>query len=223
MVKTKSRKKNKKKSSGEGSIILFPPGRIAELIFYSAVMFILGVFAGRSTAPFYFDLSDNKDFEKDIAPEKKDNPVNVDLDFYKKLMTDKGVEIDKNIIRDEKSLPLKSPVYDDKKKYVKQDFILIKKSDKEKKILSYVKASSENSFYFTVQVAALKKSSDAELLASKLRESGFNAYSVSGVSETGVNWYRVRVGRYSEKKICEETKKELFEKMKINGFVVKVN
>ncbi len=61
---------------------------------------------------------------------------------------------------------------------------------------------------WTVQVNATTDAVQAVVLARKLRAKGYDAYTVQGPIG-GVNWYRVRVGRYADKESAKAAEARL--------------
>jgi cell division septation protein DedD len=239
MTKSKVRAKNKKKGNRpaiKSNIKLFPIGRIGEIVFYSIVMFILGVLTGRGTAPVHFDLKHEKELKAIYDVEKRLEPVNVKLDFSKKLELDGDIKIDKDLIKKTEidKVPEKTPRFKGEKKKVKlfveplSEKEELKEEPKKKELKTekkkeIEKISKSDKFSFTVQVAALKDSKDADELASDLRANGFAAYSISGKSDDGSLWFRVRVGKLSNRDEALEVKEQLLNEMNINGLLLKLN
>jgi cell division septation protein DedD len=59
-----------------------------------------------------------------------------------------------------------------------------------------------------VQVSSFPQAQDAEILAKKLREKGYDAY-VAPADVNGKNWHRVRVGRFADREAANEAQKAL--------------
>ncbi|GEM_PF-789439 len=74
---------------------------------------------------------------------------------------------------------------------------------------------------FTIQVAAHIKEASAQSEAKALRDKGFPAYFMAATNSKGQTWYRVRVGRFSER---DAAKKELARLAPLKGkaYVVKL-
>jgi len=72
-------------------------------------------------------------------------------------------------------------------------------------------------FYFTVQVGAFSKSSNAQNLSLNLKEKGYDSY-IDEVSAKGVKTCRVRVGRFSSRFEAEE----LAQKLSDEGYPTKI-
>ena len=58
---------------------------------------------------------------------------------------------------------------------------------------------------FVVQVAAVRKRAEADMIAQRLRTRGYPSF----VTTFGANYYRVRVGKYTNRGTAEETAKRL--------------
>jgi len=231
MANTRSKKKKKGNTPAKNKVKLFPPSRIAEIVFYSFVMFVLGVFTGRGTAPISFDSGNKSQNLAGIEAPAEFEPVKIKVDFYQELDSDKEIQVNKTIIREEEKFPLKIPLYKGEKKHAELSSELIseKTADEKNEKPEDVKVPeeknkpvSEDKGLFTVQIAAMKNKDDAEFLAQKISKKGFPAYSVSGVSEDSVLWHRVRVGKYDDRKSAENMRHKLLEDLKINGIVLTI-
>ncbi|MDY0362821.1 MAG: SPOR domain-containing protein [Desulforegulaceae bacterium] len=234
MANTNTRVRKKKgNTSKKNKVKLFPPSRIVEIVFYSLIMFVLGVLTGRGTAPISFNFSHKTDKALHLEIPAQFEPVKVKVDFYDEISSDKESEINKSIIKAEDKLPLKLPLYKGEKKQSElfSELLSEKNEDKsekpekfEKPVLRVEKSESvtqnKNKDFFTVQIAAMKNKDDADYLAKKIINQGFPAYSASGLSEDNVFWHRVRVGRFEDKKEAENMKKRLLEQLKLNGIVL---
>jgi len=217
----------------KNKIKLFPPSRLAEIVFYSFIMFVLGVLTGRGTAPISFDFSHKSDNAALLEAPPQVEPVKVKVDFYRELSSDKEPGINRTIIKTEDKLPLKIPLYKGEKKQSELFSELLsekeEKSEKKEKAVMDTKPlepqkgqDDVRKDFFTVQIAAMKNKDDADYLAGKISGQGFPAYSASGLSEDNVLWHRVRVGRFEDKKKAENMKNVLLEKLKINGIVLTI-
>lgn len=80
-------------------------------------------------------------------------------------------------------------------------------------------SESRDSKAWAVQVGSFSKQSNALGLRDKLRDKGYRAF-VEQVSTDKGEVYRVRVGPEVHRSQAEELKKELQEKLKLNGLVV---
>lgn len=226
-----ARAKKKKKGNTpvkKNKIQLFPPKKIVEIAFYSFIMFALGVLVGRSSVPVFFKLNESKkNFESLALPQTEKEPVKVKINLHKVLSSDEDTPIDAKLVKQYEKIPEKSPIYKGSKKHA--DLYEVSTSvpvvDKEAKKTEFVKqrSSDVNNFAYTIQVAALKDQSDADILSEKLKKAGFFAYSISVNSDDGSVWYRVRVGKFQAQSEAEKIKKDLIEKLNINGLILKVN
>lgn len=217
-----SKKKKGNKALKEPKVKLFPPGRMAELVFYSIIMFILGVLVGRGTAPIEFDLDHEMELKKLAVAEKNLKPTKVKIDFHKELSKDGEIKIDEKLIQKKEKLPVKSPKILAEKKQVE----LFDKLDEELEAEGNgegLELKKEDNTFFTVQVAALKEANDADELSKRLIREGFEAYSVSGKSNDSSLWYKVRIGRFAKRENADNIKKSLLIKLNINGLVLRIN
>ena len=73
---------------------------------------------------------------------------------------------------------------------------------------------------YTVQVASLDSESKAVKMADQLKSGGYPAY-VHKVNVKGKTYYRVKCGRFKDKKEAGDFKSLLYQKEKIKGFVTK--
>ncbi|MGM0417364.1 MAG: SPOR domain-containing protein [Thermodesulfobacteriota bacterium] len=224
-VNTRVKKKKKGNTPVKNDRIrLFPPNRLAEIAFYSVVMFVLGVFTGRGTAPVNFEFNKENDIKHEITRKEITDPVKVRVDFHRELLSGVDTQLGSGLITNEKELPEKVPLYKDEKKHAELSSKIIKKEDNDEAEEKKEKQADEKAlFSYTVQVAALKDREDAKILAEKIQKKGFPAYSVSGEADDGTKWYRVRVGKVKDRSIAEAIRKKLLEKLNINGLVLNVN
>jgi len=235
MSNTRSKKKKKGNTPvNKNKIKLFPPSRIAEIVFYSFVMFVLGVLTGRGTAPVSFDFDKSYQNLSQLEVPAEFKPVKVKVDFYQELDSDREIQVNKTIIKEEEKFPLKIPLYKGEKKHVELSSELLSekavpdKSEKKEKsenlapVQEKKPEASAGKGLFTVQIAAMKNKEDADLLAQKILQKGFPSYSVSGVSEDSVLWHRVRVGKFNDRKTAENMRHKLLEELKISGIVLTI-
>ena len=80
--------------------------------------------------------------------------------------------------------------------------------------------SMDNGGAYTVQVASLDSESKAVKMADQLKNGGYPAY-VHKVNVKGKKYYRVKCGRFKDKKKAGDFKSLLYQKEKIKGFVTK--
>ncbi|MGC8554903.1 MAG: SPOR domain-containing protein [Candidatus Acidulodesulfobacterium sp.] len=124
-------------------------------------------------------------------------------------------------ITPEKPAPVK-PVVKTKIVYVKKPIYVYK--------YKYVKTPPSNPFnskvYYTIQVAALSKYSQAKAMADKLNSMGFFAYivpiSVSGKSGKAV-YQQVRVGKFATEQGANSVEGVIAKKFKVKPYVIKVD
>ena len=94
---------------------------------------------------------------------------------------------------------------------------------KRKELASLVREikSTETGGAYTVQVASLDSENKAVKMADRLKNRGHPAY-VKKVNVKGKTYYRVRCGRFSDKKEASDYEKLLTKQDKIKGFVIKL-
>lgn len=63
--------------------------------------------------------------------------------------------------------------------------------------------------YYTIQVGSFSKRLNADNLAKRLKEKGFDSYSEEGIGQGGKGIFRVRVGKFSSRVEAEELSKKL--------------
>jgi cell division septation protein DedD len=130
-------------------------------------------------------------------------------------------------ITHEKPAPVK-PVVKTKIVYVKKPVYVYKY--KYIKTLPSASVSAPNPFnskvYYTIQVAALSKYSQAKAMADKLNSMGFFAYivpiSVSGKSGKAV-YQQVRVGKFATEQGANSVEGVIAKKFKVKPYVIKVD
>ena len=94
---------------------------------------------------------------------------------------------------------------------------------KRKELASLVREikTTETGGAYTVQVASLDSENKAVKMADRLKNRGHPAY-VKKVNVKGKTYYRVRCGRFSDKKEASDYEKLLTKQDKIKGFVMKL-
>jgi len=97
------------------------------------------------------------------------------------------------------------------------------KTKKKNELASLVREirSTETGGDYTVQVASLDSENKATKMADRLKSRGHPAY-VKKVNVKGKTHYRVRCGRFSDKKEASEYEKLLAKQHKTKGFVIKL-
>jgi cell division septation protein DedD len=195
------------------------------VFFISAWMFFLGVIVGRGTSPVTFDIDE---LEKKIAELKKSalqseelrvqktNPVSPDvkseLEFYEALkMAEQTDPMDFTAAKsktDEKpDSPVKTENTAKPEPAVKTKTVAkpekppeLKKS--EVKTIPLVSEAGKTiekiDKHYSIQVASLKDSTEADRLVEIFRKRGYPAYRASAeVRNTGI-WHRVRIGPFTK-------------------------
>lgn len=81
-------------------------------------------------------------------------------------------------------------------------------------------ATSGKGWKYAVQVASVDSRAEAGKIVDRLRSQGYPAYFYEA-KVRGKTYYRVRCGRFSDKKEANEVKQRLAEEKKIKGFVTK--
>lgn len=96
-------------------------------------------------------------------------------------------------------------------------------TEKRKDLASLVREikSTETGGAYTVQVASLDSENKAVKMADRLKNRGHPAY-VKKVNVKGKTYYRVRCGRFSDKKEAGDYEMLLAKQEKIKGFVIKL-
>ncbi len=143
------------------------------------------------------------------------------LSSLKKGKIEKKLKKPAEKITPEKPAAVK-PVVKTKIVYVKKPVYVYK--------YKYVKTPTPNPFnskvYYTIQVAALSKYSQAKAMADKLNSMGFFAYivpiSVSGKSGKAV-YQQVRVGKFATEKGANSVEGLIAQKFKVKPYVIKVD
>jgi cell division septation protein DedD len=207
-------------------------------LFACAWMFVLGIFVGRETVPVRFDIEKlqnelaalkERDIKKELDQYKIDSNTDVTkakLKFYETLKkTGKEDKLNDNKVKQQqKSIP-EEAVSVQKIKAPSQN---VGPDRKEKK--SGLKKSShdipaggatheQEAKNFTIQVASMRDSRDADKLVNKLKKDGYPAYrSIGKIPGKGI-WYRVRVGYFNNRTEGSHMLKQL-KKEKLNAVIV---
>jgi cell division septation protein DedD len=193
------------------------------VFFISAWMFFLGVMVGRGTSPVTFDINE---LEKKIAELKKSalqseelrvqeaSPVSPDvkseLEFYEALkMAEQTDPMDfieqkpnaavkpespakpENTANPEPAVKTKSVAKPEKMQEIKKNEVKAIPPVSETR-----KTNEKNDKHYSIQVASLKDSKEADRLVEIFRKRGYPAYRASAeVRNTGI-WHRVRIGPF---------------------------
>ena len=194
-------------------------GRYLLVFFVAAWMFVLGVLVGRGTAPVHFDtqalqeelaaLRDamiNKEreaVEKAIRGEDEKAP----LEFYEALKKD---GLDTTVLIPVTEVPTAGPssgvetAESVQPPHKSRTAIMAKKAkvlDKPTvgKTPSLPPVAVETTGKLTIQVASMKDGAAAERIVANLKKEGYPAYlSRIVIADKGL-WFRVRVGRYTDR------------------------
>jgi septal ring-binding cell division protein DamX len=148
-------------------------------------MFFLGVMAGRGTIPVKIDTREFADRLAEIAQnlsKGKEPAKKLELDFYQGLVND-SVIIEPE--EPEPETPEKAGKAPDAKK-TKTKTIQQKSAGEQ----------TQDSYLYTIQVAAYQNYKDAVAEVSELEEMGFSPYQEKA-QKNGKLWYRVRVGNFA--------------------------
>ncbi|MBW1746632.1 MAG: SPOR domain-containing protein [Thermodesulfobacteriota bacterium] len=197
-------KKDKKKPSLQ-FVPKEPSVWIFLIVFVSAWMFVLGVLVGRDTAPVKFDIEKlQKELValKEAVIKKEQKLFKIDSDgvknktdfgFYEALKETKkdknnGADISK---KQETKHLTKNKTVKVKKKVIPDKSKIINKGEQNN--------LTETDKKFTIQVASLKDSKDADEMVARLKKKGYPAYRISSnIPEKGI-WHRVRIGYFKDK------------------------
>lgn len=211
---------------------------IGLLLFVAVWMFVLGIMVGRGTAPIpqlnrtieqklaqlKAGRSDKAQSDPEITAEKKLSIPMTELKFYEELKETKPIHQRKPLSPSplaKKTTP--KPVSDDPPpaKISPSPSAPAKKPPKPQTGTDRVAQPSQptGKDRFTIQVAAVKSSSNAEKLVLDLRRKGFEAYQIRSQSQDGKTWYRVRVGAFQYRSEAQSTLTRL-SKIQINGMVL---
>ncbi len=194
-------------------------GRYLLVFFVAAWMFVLGVLVGRGTAPVHFDTQalqeelaalrdammkkEREAVEKAIRGEDEKAP----LEFYEALKKDgldTAVQIPASAVSAAEQSPRAETGESVKPPHKSPTVTMAKKSkvpDKPTlgKAPSSPPAAVETTGKLTIQVASLKDGAAAERIVANLKKEGYPAYlSRIVIADKGL-WFRVRVGRYTDR------------------------
>ncbi len=180
---------------------------ISLTFFACAWMFVLGIFVGRGTVPVKFDM---EKLEKELAA-LKEAVIKKEFDLYKvdsnseDNKTGMGFyEALKNTGEEERlktDIPKKKPKPLHKKAVSRAKKTVVSKkiaTTLKKKTATIKKLPKENN-NFTIQVASLKDSKNADNIVSKFKKRGYPAYkSIGKIPGKGI-FYRVRIGYFKNR------------------------
>jgi cell division septation protein DedD len=201
-------------------------GRYGAIVLIAAWMFGLGVLVGRGTAPVKFDIQkltrelENliaADVKKQLAPvelETAETKTKTELEFYEELKKSGPIAPDpppRNLSRQ----PKKNPPPDNSSR--EEDSPPLEQKEPTattaaKKSVTKPVGQSEggnprtanaaplgNTRIVTIQAASLKDLAEADAMVKKLKDRGYPAYkTIAMVPGKGI-WFRIRVGRYSNR------------------------
>lgn len=198
-------------------------GRAFIMFMIGALMFTLGVFVGRGTAPVRFDI---EKLQKELASlkadmvEKERQQANIyrevidpkaELGFYEALKKTVAEPVPDDLLKPEKStasVPAAAPpapAPSSRKATPAPD--------------TGSEAETEKPGPLTIQVASVKDAKAAEAMVQRLKKKGYPARKVLGkVPDKGI-WYRIRIGSFQRRADTEGTLARL-KKEGMNGIVV---
>lgn len=211
------------------------------------VVFVLGLFVGKKLSP----QKSKEGVIKESSLKKENKPLVPSLNMGSNQKVKKNVPVSTNNIKfvpisklaslkkgnaakklAEKPISTPKPktkvktkiVYVKKPVYIyKYKYITTKKAPSKQKISASPFASKT---YYTVQVAALSKYSEAKKLTDKLNSMGFFAYivpiSISG-KKGKATYEQVRVGKFSTNKGAESVKNIISKKFNLKPYIIKVD
>lgn len=111
-----------------------------------------------------------------------------------------------------------------KKNYVKKPVYAYKYT--KSKAASFASAPFSSKIYYTIQVAALLKAKDANIMANKFNSMGFFAYvipiNISG-KHGKATYQQVRVGKFSSLKGAKSVEKIIAKKFNVKPYIIKVD
>ena len=189
------------------------------VFFVAAWMFVLGVLVGRGTAPVHFDTQalqeelaalrdammkkERETVEKAVRGEDEKAP----LEFYESLKMDgldTTVQIPAPVVSTAEP-PLRAEATESvQPPHKSRTATMAKKSkvpDKPtlEKAPSSLPAAVETTGKLTIQVASMKDGAAAERIVANLKKDGYPAYVSRIVIPDKGLWFRVRVGRYTNR------------------------
>ncbi len=94
------------------------------------------------------------------------------------------------------------------------------------KTASSISSPFSSKFYYTIQVAALTRVKDANMMASKLNSIGFFAYVLPIVifgSHGKVTYQQIRVGKFSSLNGAKSVEKIIAKKLHVKPYIIKVD
>jgi len=194
-------------------------GRYLLVFFVAAWMFVLGVLVGRGTAPVHFDTQalqeelaalrdammkkEREAVEKAIRGEDEKAP----LEFYEALKKDgldTAVQIPPPAVSTAEPSPRAETAESVQPPHKSRTVARAKKSKGPEKPTpgkapSSPPAAVEPKGKLTIQVASMKDGAAAERIVANLKKDGYSAYVSRIVIPDKGLWFRVRVGRYTDR------------------------
>ncbi|MBW2368018.1 MAG: SPOR domain-containing protein [Deltaproteobacteria bacterium] len=199
--------------------------QVSITVLISLWMFILGVLVGRGTSPVKFDMESIQEqmsrLKTDAVQETKrrykikfkEMDQRGELDFpedLKKPSTDLQAPSDRLLV--EKLNGSRSSVEPNAASSVTNR--ATQPNVPRKTQAAIFKKNGRQPALLTIQVAATQNADYANQVVSRLVRKGFQAYRTSGQSRASGTWYRIRVGRFSNRAeahaIMEKLKAERF-------------
>ena len=200
---------------------------ISLTFFACAWMFVLGIFVGRGTVPVRFDIEKlenelaalkeaviKKEFDRyKVDSNSEDNKTR--MGFYEALKNTGEEERLKADIPKKKPKPLpKKTVSRAKKTVVSKKSVTALKE----KTATFKKSTKDNK-NFTIQVASLKDSKNADNMVAKFKKRGYPAYkSIGKIPGKGI-FYRIRIGYFKNRAQAGSTFNRL-KKERIKAIIV---
>jgi len=190
-------------------------GRYLLVFFVAAWMFVLGVLVGRGTAPVNFDTQalqkelaalrdammrkERDAVEKAIRGEDEKAP----LEFYEALKKDEldiAVQIPIPEVSTTEASPRAETIESVPPPHKSRTAIMAKKSKvPDTPTVGKTPVAAETTGKLTIQVASLKDGTAAERIVANLKKDGYPAYLTRIVIPDKGLWFRVRVGRYTDR------------------------
>ncbi len=223
--KTEKRKKEGKYSVEFSLLSLFFWGLGS--LFLLVWIFVLGILVGRGFLPEGVKLKTpiaklqemvtHKELDDDLAHLKKMNKE-PKFEFYDELSAKKEKALKKVQAETEKKSPAIIPSTNkstsQEEKPSSSNFNIEDSSN--------VSSQQERGGEYTLQLASLESELQALKMTERLKEEGYPAYYYV-VEIKGKRYFRVRCGRFKEKKEAIDLKNILAEKKDINGFVTRAD
>lgn len=224
--------KNGRKKGVERRIFFF-------YLLAACLMFVLGIYVGRGTAPFQYDIPNIELRLQEVLTglEKETLQKKDDLGFYDQLKVDTAELPPEEIAGEVKgevgtgttttSRPVKTILSrsSSEKKRMPEKGAELAVSPPENRDTPDARTStgSGQAGKWTIQIAAFSSQEEAALAVNKYKQKGYDAYLVESRSDSGKTWYRFRVGKFTDRNTANAVRNKLVADGARDAYIVQDN